>query len=338
MRKQSRAIKAENNTTMEVNTNMNKILQIPVLHFSLGLLVTVLIGASLNANAQTEGKYLGVATCASSNCHGSTAPRKGSNILHNEYVTWKKHDAHSRAWSVLNSDESKKIAKNLGIAAAHKEKLCLECHTTYVPVESHRSEKFSENDGVGCESCHGAAEKWLKPHAASDATHANNISLGMTDLVPINKRAALCLSCHYGTDEKFVSHRLMGAGHPRLSFELDTFSMIQPAHWELDKDYRDRKGEYTSARGWMVGQAALSIEMTKALLSDKRSKDGIWPELTLFNCYACHHDLTTDQWKVRDYDKRPGQLRLNISSLRIVSEVAKILAPQESKRLKAAIL
>ena len=56
-------------------------------------------------------------------------------------------------------------------------------------------------------------------------------------------RAQLCLSCHFGTEQnKFVTHRIMGAGHPRMSFELDTFTAIQPAHYIADKDYAERKG------------------------------------------------------------------------------------------------
>ena len=49
-------------------------------------------------------------------------------------------------------------------------------------------------------------------------------------------RAGLCLSCHFGNQEKFVTHRMMGAGHPRMSFELDTFTQLQPAHFVVDED------------------------------------------------------------------------------------------------------
>jgi hypothetical protein len=52
-------------------------------------------------------------------------------------------------------------------------------------------------------------------------------------------RAKLCLSCHFGTEDKFATHRIMGAGHPRISFELDTFTEIQPAHFRVDEDYKE---------------------------------------------------------------------------------------------------
>ena len=60
-----------------------------------------------------------------------------------------------------------------------------------------------------------------------------------------------CLSCHFGDETKFVTHRLMGAGHPRLSFELDTFTAIEPAHFDVDDDYRARK--HVAERGPDLG-------------------------------------------------------------------------------------
>jgi len=33
----------------------------------------------------------------------------------------------------------------------------------------------------------------------------------------------------------------MGAGHSRLAFELDTFTILQPAHFRVDEDYIERK-------------------------------------------------------------------------------------------------
>ena len=54
------------------------------------------------------------------------------------------------------------------------------------------------------------------------------------------ERARLCLSCHFGDPLRFANHRIMGAGHPRMSFELDTFTALQPAHFKVDADYRKR--------------------------------------------------------------------------------------------------
>ncbi|MFM1847926.1 MAG: hypothetical protein RL417_1400 [Pseudomonadota bacterium] len=276
--------------------------------------------------------YMGTGSCSSSNCHGSVSPRKATNVLQNEYVTWQKHDLHAQAWLNLGNEDSKRIAYHLGIKDAQKDPLCLSCHATYHP-NARQGKNFQIEDGVGCESCHGPGEKYLGPHTANDASHAKNIENGMMDIVAPSKRAALCVTCHIGNDEKSVSHRLIGAGHPRLSFELDTFGMLEPKHWLVDDDYKNRKEDYSPVKAWLIGQAEVADAMIDTTLSKTRSRDGQWPELTQFYCYSCHHSLAEDQWKSRDYGGRPGELRLNVSSLIILREALKATDPALSTAL-----
>ena len=105
----------------------------------------------------SKAAHLGVQTCASSTCHGAVQPWQNSSVLQNEYVTWFKHDAHAKAYKTLLSDKSKLIAKILGIGAAHKSPVCLQCHSDNVP-QSQRAKFFKIEDGVSCETCHGGAE------------------------------------------------------------------------------------------------------------------------------------------------------------------------------------
>jgi len=307
-------------------------LQLPYLIALLSLLLTL---APSRINAE-ETKYLGVATCASSSCHGATSPRKTTNVLQNEFSTWHRHGQHSKAWKVLLEDDAQKIAKHLDIQHPEREPLCLECHTTYVPQGMH-GEKFTYEDGVGCESCHGAASKWIRSHVEAGTTHAENVNQGLKDLTDLKARSQLCLSCHYGTEDKIVNHRLIGAGHPRLTFELDTFSMIQPQHWELDEDYKERKGDYVAAKAWLIGQTILGSEQLKALSSPIRSKNGIWPELSLFTCESCHHSLKEDRWKFRDFGQRAGELRLNVSSLTLISTVLRVIDQDAATHVDALL-
>ena len=279
------------------------------------------------ANPPSAGVYLGPGSCSSSNCHGDIKPRNSSNVLQNEYTTWSKHDRHSRAYLTLLNPDSKKIASNLGIPDASRAPLCLSCHATYVTEKEQRGEKFRLEDGVSCESCHGAAGGWIKTHAEAGVSHADNIKNGLKEIVPLDSRATLCLSCHYGTEDKTVNHKLYGAGHPRLSFELDTFGVLQPKHWVVDADYEKRKAPYVPLTAWLVGQARLADETLKALASEKRSRQGMLPELSLFDCFSCHHTLADEQWKHRSYGGKPGELKLNLPSLIIVREA---LAPLNS--------
>ena len=58
----------------------------------------------------------------------------------------------------------------------------------------------------------------------------------------------------------------MGAGHPRLDFELDTFTATQPAHYEIDKDYYERKIVSNGMQTWAIGQALALEKRFEALL------------------------------------------------------------------------
>jgi hypothetical protein len=160
---------------------------------------------------------------------------------------------------------------------------------------------------------------------------------GLAELVPLDKRATLCLSCHFGTEDKTVNHKLYGAGHPRLAFELDTFWVLQPKHWVVDEDYRSRKAEYVPVAAWLVGQTTHAIAALDALESPTRSKHGWGPELSLFDCYSCHHSLTEDQWKKRDYAGKPGELKLNLPSLYILREAVMVLDADLGAELHAKL-
>jgi len=288
-------------------------------------------------SAEAQNKYMGAATCASSNCHGSVGPRTATNVLQNEYTTWYRHGAHSQAYNVLSNADSKKIAGLLGIKNAASADLCLKCHSTYVPNKARRGRKYRLRDGVGCESCHGAAEKYLRPHTAKNSTHAGNVKLGLIDLVSLKKRAEICLECHQGNDNQAMNHRLIGAGHPRLTYELDTYGILQPNHWEVDKDYVKRKAPYNSGRAWLVGQVTRASEMVANIRSKKRGRFGAMPELSLFYCYNCHHSLKEDQWKKRSYQGRPGVLRLNRSSLLMVAQGLKPLDAALASQYEAKV-
>lgn len=257
--------------------------------------------------------------------------------MQNEYFTWQKNDHHSRAYRVLEEADGRRMASLLGIQDPTKEPLCLKCHATYVPDEKLRGEKYVLEDGVSCEACHGAAGGWIQSHSTAGTPHADNVKNGLRDLAPLDKRATLCLSCHYGTDDKTVNHRLYGAGHPRLTFELDTFSVLQPKHWDVDDDYVQRKGSYLPARSWLIGQIAHGRETIKALSSPIRSKNGLFPELSLFDCYSCHHPLGDDQWKKRTYAGKPGELKVNLPSLVTLAAVIPAIDSSVGSALKESV-
>lgn len=279
-----------------------------------------------SANAQTpqygQDLHIGVTSCAGSTCHGATSPWENSTVLQNEYVTWSQKDEHSKAYSKLLNEESKRIAANLGLPNAHEADLCLDCHADNAPKDK-RGRFFQISDGVACESCHGGAERYLGIHISGAANHQDNLNAGMYPTEDPVKRAELCLSCHFGEDKKFVTHRIMGAGHPRMSFELDTFTAIQPAHFEIDNDYRKRKAVANGVRTWAIGQAIALKRRVDTAADPKRGWDGLFPELVLFDCQACHHPLTAPTWQPRPSTGLPsGVVRFDDSNALMLGIIA----------------
>lgn len=273
---------------------------------------------------ESPQRSLGVGSCASSSCHGAAETWKGSNVLQTEYHSWLRGDKHARSYAVLLNERSREIAAKLGLKEpAHRAAVCLDCHAHNVPA-ARRGKEFSIADGVGCEACHGPAERWIRRHVEPGATHAANLADGLYPGSGVELRARLCLSCHFGNARKFVSHRMMGAGHPRLSFELDTFSRMGPVHYRIDEDWLRRKGNWDGVSNWAVGQAVAAQELLKMLLDPARGRDGLFPELVLFDCHACHQPMANRRNKGR-LPAGPGAVRLNDSGLLMLRHVVQRL-------------
>ncbi|MBL4671313.1 MAG: hypothetical protein JKX81_03560 [Arenicella sp.] len=273
---------------------------------------------------QTSAKHLGVASCAASTCHGSTLPFVESNVLQNEFRTWNELDPHARAYQTLLSPESKKIARNLGLASAETSDVCLSCHADNVAPTRH-GDDFDITEGVGCETCHGGAENYIESH--TKASHQENLEAGLSKTENPTVRAELCVSCHIGnhTDRK-ITHTIMGAGHPRLSFELNTFSSIQPAHYQVDSDYTERKGPHNELQIWAIGQLVASEQLLTNIREFPRS--GLFPELVHMDCLGCHQPMSKIDWAPNPLTNlAAGSLRYNDAHLLMSYQLAKTVSP-----------
>ncbi len=290
---------------------------------------------------QSPHKTEGAATCASSLCHGAIKTWQDSNVLQNEYVTWSRLDKHARAYNVLRNEKSKRIALNLGLREpAHEAKICIDCHAHNIPAARH-GEKFTINDNITCEACHGPAEKWIRSHVAPGATHEKSIADGMYPTDDAIARAKLCLSCHVGNKDKLVTHRIMGAGHPRMSFELDSFTEMAPKHFVIDRDYGQRKRVWDGVKVWAIGQALAVGETIDILNDDKRGRDGIFPELVLFDCHACHRPMAERRLQSKTplgAAATPGLVRLNDANMLMLRVIARAIEPALGERVTSHTL
>jgi hypothetical protein len=283
-----------------------------------------------------EDIHLGVASCAGSTCHGAPEPFANSPVLQNEFVTWQRYDPHSQAYKVLLEDQSVRIAQNLGLSQpAHEAPECLVCHSSYVP-EDLRGARFQLSDGVGCESCHGGSARWLGIHASGRATHAENVAAGLIATEDPVVRAEMCLDCHIGNPDdplQFVSHEIMGAGHPRMNFELDTFTAVQPAHYAMDADYYERKTVVDGVRTWAIGQA-IAVERRMRLLASERGRQGLFPELVFFDCHACHEPMSELDWTPRPgAGLAPGYPKLNDANVVMLKAALDVADPALAETL-----
>lgn len=278
-------------------------------------------------------KHQGVASCSNSVCHGASQVFRDSHVQQNEFAIWQETDPHAKAYATLQSAASKDIARKLGIGEATEAKVCLDCHADNIAADR-RGERFQISDGVGCEACHGGSENWLNSHADKSVKHADSVAKGLYPTEDPVKRAELCLSCHMGTRDRMITHRIMGAGHPRLAFELDTFTWLGRPHYAIDKDWIERKGEWNGVRDWAVGQGVAATNLIDQLTDPKAGWQGIFPELVLFNCYACHKRMSDKSWGPRQgTGLGPGVVRLYDANLVMFRHVLAAVDKAAAKRV-----
>lgn len=287
--------------------------------------------------------HLGVASCATSVCHGKLSPQENENVWLNEYRIWTSEDRHAQAYRTLTTDESRRIAEKLGLPSATTAKICLDCHADNV-AEDKRGPKFQITDGVGCEACHGGSARWIESHAEPGASHADNLARGMYPTEDPLARASICLSCHMGTKDQYTTHKIMGAGHPRLTFELEAFTANQPAHYDVDEDYVARKGRISGFRLWLTGQLESAERQLELLGSELLRPGGMFPELAFYDCHACHHSLDDLRWTMAQAGPgvEPGTMRLQDQHLRVLAAAIGELdggeAADELRRATAALV
>lgn len=285
------------------------------------------------------GDFLGSASCASSNCHGSLVPRNKYGVKQNEYVTWLKRDKHAIAYKVLHNETSSLIARNIRLTEkAYESDRCLSCHALNV-ARNAQARPIDLTEGVSCEGCHGPGGGWVARHTEDDWTHDMSVKTGMTDLRNLQIRAQTCLACHLGNAEKTVDHELIAAGHPDLTFELDNYAAAMPPHWILVGDRRktDGREETDGAQAWAVGQAVAFRESLLQL--GRRARSESWPEFAEMDCYGCHHSLKGKVWRQarRDMSEGVGRPRWSNAHFVLIQHIVSVFAPEEYDRLKEQV-
>lgn len=164
----------------------------------------------------------------------------------------------------------------------------------------------------------------------------------MYDTRDLVKRTEKCLSCHLGTEDNFVNHEMIAAGHPALFFELDSFSAVMPRHWKEpgEPGEAERSDPLYDVREMTLGQAVQLRDSLLQLASRSRGKS--WPEYSELQCSACHHSLTPpdESWRqARGYPgRRPGDPPWNASRFTVFRDVVHQLDSADADQLDSGLL
>lgn len=147
-----------------------------------GLAMIMVLAVFVSGIVEAQNKYTGTKLCGT--CHKSG---KGGT----SFVVWEK-SAHANAFKTLLTEESKKIAAEKGIKGSPAEaEACLKCHVTGGGTAKNVEASFKKEDGVGCESCHGAASAYKMIHAKGELEKSKAAGLN-----PGEKTAKACQTCH----------------------------------------------------------------------------------------------------------------------------------------------
>lgn len=154
-----------------------------MLGFALVLGLPLLVFTASTARGEEEEKpgYIGSETCAKV-CHKTAKQGKQLSL-------WQA-TKHAGAFATLATEAAKAIAKEKGIADPQKSDQCLKCHTTAHGVAAELlGAKFSHEEGVGCEVCHGPGSLYKKRSVMKD----RDASIAAGLLIPSEET---CKKCH----------------------------------------------------------------------------------------------------------------------------------------------
>lgn len=303
------------------------------------LSVAGVVAVSASAIAQDsdkpEAEFIGLGQCVL--CHNQKLEAEDSPFvtLSREFCALTEtevfaNDKHRQAFELLEGELGQHMQRILASAwnkpdyKVAEDQACLSCHAGWNQGDP-KPPTFEY--GVTCESCHGPGSLWRDPHIDPKwrTTHPGEKSdWGFIDVRNPMSKAKLCYSCHIGNvqEGKLVTHEMYAAGHPPLpGIELETFSSQMPLHWRT----LQQKGEFKHRAEWIaanhegvdhnpledlaetksviIGGVMALRETLNMFGSQAHHGEGEhWPELAVFDCSACHHDLSAPAWRqVRGY-------------------------------------
>lgn len=129
--------------------------------------------------ADVKAQFVGATKCKV--CHGAATGDQAKQWAASK---------HAKAFATLATPEAKAVGEKLGVADPQASDKCLSCHVTgFSAPKEQKAATLKNEDGVGCESCHGAGSKYAPMNIMKD--HAASVANG---LLAVNE--ATCTACH----------------------------------------------------------------------------------------------------------------------------------------------
>jgi hypothetical protein len=162
-----------------------------VMRYFFIILITAIFAPILFVQAQNGNTYIGAESCAM--CHKTE--KQGS-----QFSIWQ-NSSHSKAFETLKTEKANQIAAEKGFKTpASETPECLKCHVTGYNLDaSMLGKKFKVEDGVQCETCHGAGSAYKDMKIMKDKDLAVKNGLVMHD-----KLEEFCITCHNVESPTFV--------------------------------------------------------------------------------------------------------------------------------------
>ncbi len=131
-----------------------------------------------------QNKYVGAAKCKM--CHMS----KGK-----QYPIWSE-SKHSKAFELLKGEAALKIGKTKNVASPSTDAKCLKCHSTGGSIDASLNAGITKEEGVSCETCHGAGSNYKTPAIMKVKADA-----AKNGLLTANEKT--CTKCHNAESPTF---------------------------------------------------------------------------------------------------------------------------------------
>ncbi len=192
----------------------------PVIYLLLLLFTLFILPVETLAQAPKRHNYVGVDLCKI--CHKKKE-------LGDQYDVWA-NTAHSKAFYILGTPEAREIAANLGINDPQQSGTCLRCHSTcHVLTEEEVATDLRHEDGVQCESCHGAGEDYSYKKVMKNIEQAEINGL----IMPTEDT---CRRCHNPESPTWNPEKDITPDGKRVGFYF-------PLRWKMIEHHKLQHGE-----------------------------------------------------------------------------------------------